>query len=206
MFIGRIVPVNRFLVVLYSLTFLRKDSGSGFMKAGSFFTVRYSVPSRRIYRPLLAFLMLLGFLCGAFFTVDPLPASVSLMRTAASSRVSIVGLMTVLLLPFLISAFAVYTSSPFLLFPVCWLKAFFFSYSAGMISLAFGNAGWLVRWLLLFSSGLSLPLLIWFCMRQGDGTYREDLLRDFTVCAVLILLIGSLDFRVISPFLVKLIE
>ena len=176
------------------------------MTAGRFLTVHCSVCSRRIYRPLLAFLMLLGFLCGIFLTVNSDPSSVSLMRTAALSRVSIVGLLTVLLLPFLLSAFAVYTSSTYLLFPVCWLKAFSFSHSAGMISLAFGNAGWLVRWLLLFSSGLSLPVLIWFCMRHGDGTHRKDLLRDFSVCMVLVLLIGSLDFRVISPFLVKLIE
>lgn len=176
------------------------------MTADLFLTVHGSIHSRRIYRPLLAFLIFLGLLCGVVLTVDPEPVSLTLMRTASFSRVSIVRLMTVLLVPFILSAFSVYTSSSFLLFPVCAIKAFSFGCCARMVTSSFGNAGWLVRWLLLFSSGMSLPLLIWFCMRHLDGTRRKDLLRDFVVCVVLIFLIGSLDYRVISPFLVKLIK
>lgn len=161
---------------------------------------------RRIYRPLISFFMFLGLLCGIFLAVNSDPFISSMMRTAPFGSVSIVGLFTVLFLPFLLAAFAVFISSTWLLFPLCFVRLLSFAYSAKIAILAFGDAGWLVRWLLMFSSAMLLPLFVWFCMRHGDGEKRENLWMDFAICAVLILVIGSLDYHIISPFLVGLID
>lgn len=175
------------------------------MNYGFFSGLHFPILLRRIYRPLLAFFMFLGLVFGFLCSADSTVFLHSLMRPVVCYRVSIVGFICLLLVPFLLSAYAVFLSSP-LLFPLCFAKFFSFAYSAKMLMLAYGDAGWLARWLLLFSSVLSLPVLIWFCMRHVDGRSRENFWRDLGLCTVLLIGIGSFDYRVISPFLVRLID
>ena len=168
--------------------------------------MHWPIQLRRIPTLLLAFSMTIGLISGVFLALNDIPFSVSVMRTAVLIRVSIVGILSVQFLPFLLSAFAVYTFGRFWIIPICSLKAFSFGYTAAMVSQAFGDAGWLARWLLLNSSCMSLPLLIWFGIRHLDGKHQSSLFWDFGLCAALVLWIGSLDYRVISPFLVNLID
>lgn len=128
----------------------------------------------------------------------------STMRAAASSHVSIIGLLSAILLPLLFSAFAVYISQPQLLLPVAFCKAFLFSYLAFGVTAAFGTAGWLVRGLLMFSDCLTLPLLWWFwlrCLRIP----KEDATHCFFFACAAALLIGCVDYCTVSPFLANLI-
>lgn len=130
----------------------------------------------------------------------------SLMRASAESRVSIVGLLVVFALPFLLAAFAVLFSKPWLAAALCAWKAFCFCFCAVGICRAFEGSGWLVRLLLLFSGGCMLPVLIWFCLRQMGGAPRRHILYDLAVCAAFAVLIGCLDHCYVSPFLAMLIE
>ena len=126
-----------------------------------------------------------------------------MMRRAVSCPVSIVGLVVVLL-PFLFSAFAVYLSKTWLFLPFCFLKAFQFAYVAGSVSMAFGSAGWLIRLLLLFSDGCTIPVLLWIWLRWiGRGGRKA--LQQIAACTILGAMVWAVDYFVVSPFLGMLI-
>ncbi len=129
----------------------------------------------------------------------------ALMRGVLYAPVSIVGILCVSLLPFLLSAYAVFLSNLSFLLPICFLKAWLFSQISLGIYQAFSSAGWLMRILLLFSSWTSLPILYWFWLRYLSPEHRASTLEALLACSLL-LLVGSIHIRVISPFLVCLIE
>ena len=164
--------------------------------------ISFITKNRRI--PLLA--LSLGFaLSLAVFLASMLEESfLLLMRAAVSDRVSIVGLFTVSYLPFLLSAFAVYIRKPKLLFAVFITKAFMFVFCGLACVSAFPSGSWLIRALFQFSDLLLLPALCYFIVRHMTGC--GNLKRDFSLCTVLFIIAGSLDYCVVSPFLVMLID
>lgn len=150
-----------------------------------------------------------SWLCGLGFGVLVFSyagnSHIPLMRMAATSHMSIVSLLSVLILPFLLSAFAVFCFRPQLLLAVSFGKAFSFAFVSISAIAAFGSAGWLVRLLLMFSEMLSLPLLFWFWLRYISGDFRPAPAAIF-LTAALVFLIGSVDHCYISPMLARLIE
>ena len=171
---------------------------------GLFFRAKHDpaicIPQRRV----LDFFWFAGLISGAsasFYAGNPF---VSTMRAASSGCVSISGLLSVLLLPLLFSAFAVYICQIRLLFPIVFVKAFCFSFVAMGIDSAFGSAGWLVRILLLFGSGFSLPILWWFWNRLL-ASKPDRILSDFVTAMTAIAVIACFDHWMIAPFLANLI-
>lgn len=147
----------------------------------------------------------LGLVLGIVFSIaagDPL---VSLMRTAVNSRVSISGLLTAILLPFLLSAFAVLIHESWLLIPIAFFKAFLFSFLGFGVMAAYGSAGWLVRLLLMFSDCCSLPVLFWYWAAHIGGQ-RNAALPAAVLPLLIAVGIGSFDYYIISPFLAMLIS
>lgn len=125
-----------------------------------------------------------------------------LLRQGASMSPSASGLLAATVLPFLLSAFAVSLSEPWLLLIISTFKAFSFSYCACGISLAFGQSSWLVRFLFLFSDLFLVPLLYLFCVRHISGNQKR--FRSEAVCCVLIAcVLCAVDYCYISPFLVS---
>lgn len=166
---------------------------------------RNSPPWRRKYRAaVLAFCYLSGLLSGIsiFRCAGGYPDS--LMRSALSAPVSIVGLLCVNLLPFLFSAFAVFVSRPGLLYLVSFADALVYGFIALGVMRCFGSAGWLIRWLLCFSGSASAPVLYFYWLRN----LRSDAFSTSKTAGIfsLLLLIGSVDFCLISPFLARLIN
>lgn len=160
---------------------------------------------RRACMVFLALFWCVGLLIGVRVGTQAGDTLFSLMRTAAGSRVSIVGLLVVTVLPFLFSAAAVFFSKPWLMLPVLFFKGLSFGACAYGVCGAFGDAGWLIRLLLLFSDGFMIPVLFWFCLRHMGGQ-RWAVKKDLAVCATAALIVGSLDYCFISPFLAMLIE
>lgn len=128
-----------------------------------------------------------------------------LMRTAVCGRVSIVSLFAVNLLPFLISAFAVYFSKPQIVFCVCFIKSILMGAAVLAMLRIFGSAAWLVFLLFQFSSLCLFPVLCWFSIRHWAGN-RDTLKKDFTICACTAVLILVFDYCLISPFLAGILE
>jgi len=146
-----------------------------------------------------------GLLLGVLYSQGADDSYFLLMRTAAASRVSIVGLLTSLYLPFLIAAFFAFIMQPQLMLILCFCKAFIFSCCGYAAISAFGTAGWLVRILLQFSDCCIIPFFFWFCLRNVSGSCVR-MKRDLLFCSLVTLSVVAFDFCVISPFLVKLID
>lgn len=159
---------------------------------------------RKVCRLVLAFSWLTGLLAGfAFYSpaghiLDPW------MCGRAFAPVSIRPLLCVTLLPFLFSAFAVFISRPWLIYPLAFSKAFLLGLIGLAVQRCWGSAGWLARWMLCFSSAASGPLLYWYWLRHIDGrqgyAFSETAL-VFSSAAIL----GSMNFFVIVPLAVRLI-
>ncbi len=159
--------------------------------------------NRKLSTIILAFCWFAGLLTGCFFADHAGNIHVSLMRRAVSSSVTIAGLVVVLL-PFLFSALAVCLSKTWLFLPICFLKSFQFAYLGGLVNISFGNAGWLIRLLLLFTDGWVIPVLLWIWFRWIGAGGRQAV-RQIAVCAVFCAVVWSIDYFVVSPFLGMLI-
>lgn len=161
--------------------------------------------SRRSSILLLACVWMTGLILGVFFSARSSDSYFLLMRTAASSRVSIAGLIASAYLPFLFSAFAVLIGKPWLLYPLSLIKALASGFGFSGAALAFGSAGWLAQPLLFFTDVCLLPVLCWFMIRHIGGA-ENSLKRDFFLCTAAAVLVGCLDYCVVSPFLAMLID
>ncbi len=145
-----------------------------------------------------------GLVFGAFLSSTASASLSSLMRSVLSDSVSIVSAVCVNVLPFLITVFAG-PSRPCLILSICFLRGFLFSFVSMNMFLLFGSSGWLLRQFYLFSDCLSVPLyyLVWHdCIAGGTSLLKhKTALLGFGG-----LLITALDFCVISPFVVRLID
>ena len=153
----------------------------------------------------LAFCWCLGLLCGIFLFRRLEPSGFPLMRSAIAGSVSIVGLICVGFLPFLFTAFAVYISEPWLLFLVCFAKACLFSFVSAGIYESIGSSGWLIRLLMMFSDSICVLLLYFSWLRLLSG-HRVYCFADMFVCFSATVLVCSVDYCIIAPFLARLIE
>ena len=149
-------------------------------------------------------LWMCGLLSGTLLFCYADNSLVSTMRAVAESGMSISGLLCVLFFPLLITAFAAYFSQPFLLFPVIFLKALFFSFVGTGFLTSFQSCGWLVCFFLMFSDFLGMPLL-WIVWIRCFHESRRKILRSCYFTAVAFLLIGCFDYAFVAPFLARLI-
>ena len=169
-----------------------------------FFRTRYSLESRKVSATVLAFALLAGYTLGSYLATGAAHSTFLLMRTAVSSRVSIVCLLPVILLPFLFTAFAVSIRQLWMLIPLAFCRAAAFGFLASVVLCSFGSSGWLVFTLLLFSDCISMPLLCLFLLRSIHKAGR-DTFRNFLIISSVLFGIVSLDCKFISPFLVSLL-
>lgn len=153
----------------------------------------------------LACVWVLGLVSGSIFSFSTSGSLVSLMRRAISCPVSIISLLSALALPLLFSAFAVYISQPKLLSPIAFSKAFLFSYLSFGLLAAFGSAGWLIHFLFMFGDILSLPLL-WSFWLKSLSDIRVSAPGGSVPVWIMLLIIGAVEYRFVSPFLANLIS
>ena len=123
------------------------------------------------------------------------------MRGILFGSVSIVSLLSVGLIPFLFTAYAVCLSKSWILFAVSFCKALLFSFMAMGISSAFGSAGWLVSALVLFSGHMWNWILYFLWIRILAGRKIH-----WSLVTVAFLLTGCIAVYVISPFMASLID
>ncbi len=170
-----------------------------------FFHARYFRISRRRNVTILAFALCFGFIAGsatAFMAYQP---GHHFITNAAQSSVSYLGLLSVMILPLVFIAFAAYIGQIWLLIPIASIKAFLFSYCCACVLRLYCASGWLILVLLLFADCFSITLLCWVCIRVINHG-RQMLFRSFLVSSILLAGITFLDYRYISPFLVKLLS
>lgn len=151
----------------------------------------------------LACFWLCGLLVGAaLFRMAEIPDT-DLLREAVTRPVSMTGSLVVSGFPFLLSAIAVSFSSPRLLFLVAFGKGICVCFVSLCVSSVFGAAGWLMRYLVMFSDFWILPWLVWFWIVSLQSG-RNLRIRSFAVCCGAALVGALLDTRFISPLLGRL--
>lgn len=192
----RVRPFCKLEVPLFSVTCERRRFGP------LTFSCEGSPAERKFYAFLLAVCWFAGLVCGFLVFLGTGDSVFRLMRSAPLGSVSFVGLLICSLLPFLISAFAVFLSRSVLL-AFSFGKAFLFSFTAAGIARAYGDAGWLVCRMAMFSSFTLLPLLYFLWLRLLSGRMRWT---GVFLLLALAMLIVSVDYRIISPFWASLIE
>jgi hypothetical protein len=119
------------------------------------------------------------------------------MNSTAGAAVSIVGLVCVLVLPFLFSVFLVTLGLKQFLPLVAFVKAFCFSFVAVGVFDGYGLGGWLAFPMLMFSDLFCLPALWLYWLRQDE---RETGSVSSAGYLLYLAFVGSLDYCVISPF------
>lgn len=117
--------------------------------------------------------------------------------------VSISGLL-ITLLPFLLTAIAVFLPHPGFLIPVILWKAFTYGFCAYGLAIVYHGAAWLVRILLMFSQTATVPLLMWLWLRKCNSSelFRSG---ELAACGAAVVVVGILDYCLISPLAVTLI-
>lgn len=162
-------------------------------------------PKRSQNHWILAFFWISGLISGILSAYAAGPSFLLLMRRTVFGSVSIVSLLCASFLPFLLSASAVFFSAEMLIFPIALVKGFLFSFVSMGAVLAFGFSGWFLRILICFADLMSVPLLLWFWLHSVNAEGRRVTSEGIFMAAFL-LLIASIDYRVISPFLADLIN
>jgi hypothetical protein len=159
---------------------------------------RRTVRKRRHLFLALSWILGLGF--GGFVFRYAGSHLVSRMPLAYFCQPPIPGLLISTLLPFLFSASAVYFSTPKLLPGICFCKAFMLGYVCCGVFAVSAGAGWLVRYLFLFTDLWGAALLYHYCSRHISGV------RAFSPGAIgiygcFLLAAALVDHRFILPLL-----
>lgn len=148
---------------------------------------------------LLAFCFVFGAGSGIYFnTFADDVFFLSLMRSMRNHSVSIVVSLAILLLPFVFSALAVYLSAPGLLFPVCFVKSFLFTYVSFGFYLALNGSGWLLRLFFMFADVFSVPVLYYYWLRHISGIRKFSFTEWFAISLQAVLL-GSFAYFYLIP-------
>lgn len=164
----------------------------------------FSEQPRKTGSHFLALFWIAGLLFGIFCFQHTDNLLLLWMRRIPEGAVSIVGLLTVSVFPFLISAFAVYLCASKPLFVIAFLKAAVFSFVSCWISLSYKDAGWLIRFFYMGGSLISLPVLFWFWARHISGEMPFSWAEVFFILSMLFLL-ECVNFCRILPFAAILI-
>lgn len=158
---------------------------------------------QRSCKLILSIIWIVGLLIGILTAAGAGDSFFYMMRGVIPSAVSIPGLLLISILPFLLTAFAFSLFRPLLMLVVL-MKAFTFGFCAFGIMTVFADAGWLLRLLLMFSAGCSLPLLMWLWLRP-ESISRKRFLIETAVCIVAAGCFGFLDYYYVSPFAAMLL-
>lgn len=153
---------------------------------------------------LLFFLWIFGIAFGCILGSEIHRNAASWMRTAPVCCVSIVSVLAVSLLPFLLTAFAVYFSQTWLILPLAFYKAFSFSFFSVITIFVFEGGGWLIRLLMMFPNIALVALLFLLWLRVLCGKCDQPY-RNILICSGISTAITLFDYLCISPYLAFLI-
>ncbi len=159
----------------------------------------YSKYSHIRFKILVSFCWVLGLFLGLYLAICLPEASYSLVRTLVHSRVSTVGLFINLFLPIILSAIAWKLRISALYLLLAFIKAIGYSFCFCAITCIFQGAGWLLRWLFVFSDTFISALLLWFWFRNVTPQNKRGA-RDISICCVLAFFIFLAEICYVIPF------
>ena len=157
----------------------------------------YSTYSHIRFKLLLAICWVVGLLLGLYLAIHLPEKSSSLVRALLHSRVSTVGFVANLFLPIILSAIVWKLKIPAFYLLIAFCKAIGYSFCFSAITLLFHEAGWLLRWLLLFSDTFISAILLWFWFSHVN--VNTGVRKDLCICCVLAIFICLADICFVTP-------
>lgn len=150
----------------------------------------------------LALFWYLGLLCGSFYAAV---SSFFTMHSIMHGAITIGTHIAAAILPFLLSAFAIYISVPALVLPICFVKSFLIAFVSMEILHSFGAAGWVYCVLILFGNYAVLPFLYWYWLRHYSKM-RPFSVKEFILLLFVVVLIALVSIYVILPLAVEFVH
>ena len=141
--------------------------------------------------------------CGIFYTCRT--DFLSLMGSAVFQPVSIVGMLSSMFFPFFFIYLSIITNNSIYTLIVIFIKAVSFASTGALIAELYVSAGWLLRFLFLFSDYCFLPVLIWLWMRCSDSEGALRIKLRLLVIILFALAVASINYWFVSPLLQSLI-
>lgn len=141
---------------------------------------------------------LIGLLLGAILASGAEGYLPRYMRLLCADQIPLIGMIILLTLPLVISAYLLYHRVRFLVFLIITLKATFYSFCFYGFLFTYQNAGWLAVCLFMFSTSCSAVMLLHFLLKHIHCCCISR-----KVLQMYILILASLvitDYYVISPF------
>ena len=130
---------------------------------------------------------------------------ISLVRTFSCYRVSTVGRILAVLLPFVFAYIAVALSDVLLLYPLIFIKCFLYSFYMFYIDAAFEQGSWLACLLLSWTDAVVLFALFLFGVHYISG-FADKVYFSLFAVAVVAIGFGVADILFIEPFLATLLS
>ena len=126
------------------------------------------------------------------------------IHSSLSCKVQFHCLLSALLMPLIITALSVFLSKLYILYLLAFSKALVFSFVVFTLLTTFESSAWLICWFAMFSDILLLPFLWWLWLRIFSSE-RKVALQLTAFSGIAILLVCSIDYFWISPFLASLL-
>ena len=147
----------------------------------------------------LVLFWLFGLFTGCQIALTLSQETLAMMCSVRAARFSIAGLLLSLLIPYGISMLVTHIHKLHLLFPIAFMKAFLFSLCAAAFVRSFGDSGWLLTRLFMFSESLGSAVLLWYWVQQ-TGKCADSILKTANISFFAILIVVLFDVFMVVPF------
>lgn len=144
-----------------------------------------------------------GLLAGFIFLHQT--TFISLMCSVHFLRTSIIGLLFSLAIPLLLTYILLRFFNFYCILPLIFLKAFSFICTYSGLMITFGNAGWLICGMILFSDFILVVLLLLQWFHAAIGKKCRPLEEIIVYCLIPIFTV-CLDYLVVSPYVAMLLN
>ena len=151
---------------------------------------------------LLAYVWLAGLLIGVAIALLRKNSMQSVMHIVCPIFYSAPRRALLSLLPFFLSAFAVFVSHTKWILPLCGFKAIWVAVNCFLVCLYYGQSGWLAQCLFMFFDTCSLPVLFFYWLRLLTVPCNKLIRVHIAVFCILIVLF-IVDYRIVTPYAVK---
>jgi hypothetical protein len=129
-----------------------------------------------------------GMLTGLYVISNATATVLPVIYLSYAVRPTLFSLILTQTLPLLLSCVVCWLGKPTLILPIVFTKAFTFAICTFGVIMAYGDAGWLVRWIILLSDSCSVVFLLWFCLRRLSSR-STSLFNDLLICYIAIVVI-----------------
>ena len=155
------------------------------------------------HRVIFSLVWIIGLISGTVICLMDEPIIFPDCFPAFFGDLNFCGLFSALIFPFFLTALIILFSQQWLLVPVIYLKAFFFSFAAISLAKSLGSSAGIITVLCLFSDFLTLPFL-WFLWQRSTFGTNSSSFRAGLVSAIAVFAVCFFDVHYLVPYVVQL--